>query len=175
MLRRQIAGFSCRSLLVVFLVLCCCFPGCGSSHPPLEVAPKVGALAPGFTLSTLEGQEISLGEMRGQPVVLCFWTTVCGSCLIQMPYLQEAFDQKGGEVRFIAIDIGEGEQTVAQFAHDKGINFTIALDRDGAVSGTYNVRYRPTTFLVDGEGVIRHIKPGPFSSTEELIALVEGL
>lgn len=175
MVRKQIAGFSCRSLLVVFLVLCWCFPGCGSSHPPLEVAPKVGALAPDFTLSTLEGQEISLDEVRGQAVVLCFWTTVCGYCRIQMPYLQEAFNQKGGEVVFIAIDIGEGEQTVAQFARDNGINFTIALDQDGAVGDAYDVRYRPTTFFVDEEGVIRYIKPGPFGSTDELLALLEGL
>ena len=135
----------------------------------------MGALAPDFTLSTLEGQKVSLGEMRGKPVVLCFWTTVCGYCRIQMPYLQEAFDQKGGEVRFIAIDLGESEPVVAQFARDNGINFTIALDQDRAVGDAYNVRYRPTTFLVDKEGVIRYIKPGPFSSTDELLALLEGL
>ena len=164
-----------RSLLLAFLALCWCFPGCGGPAVTLEVAPRVGALAPDFTLSTLDGQEVSLGEMRGQSVLLCFWTTVCGYCRLQMPYLQEAFDQKGEEVRFIAIDIGESEPVVTQFAHDNGINFTIALDRDGAVGGTYNVRYRPTTFLIDGEGVIRYIKPGPFSSTEELLALVEGL
>ena len=133
------------------------------------------ALAPDFTLSTLEGQKVSLDELRGKPVVLSFWTTVCGDCRIQMPYLQEAFNQKGGEVRFIAIDIGEGEQTVAQFARDNGINFTIALDQDRAVGDAYNVNYRPTTFLVDREGVIRYIKPGPFSSADELLALLESL
>jgi len=175
MVRRQIAGFSRRSLLVVLVVLCCCFAGCGKPSVVLEVAPRVGALAPDFTLSTLEGQKVSLDELRGKPVVLSFWTTVCGDCRIQMPYLQEAFNQKGGEVRFIAIDIGEGEQTVAQFARDNGINFTIALDQDRAVEDAYNVRYRPTTFLVDGEGVIRYIKPGPFGSTDELVALLEGL
>ena len=175
MARTQIAGFSRRSLLVVLLVLCWCFPGCGKPSIALEVAPRVGALAPDFTLSTLEGQKVSLGEMRGKPVVLCFWTTVCGYCRIQMPYLQEAFDQKGGEVRFIAIDLGESEPVIAQFARDNGINFTIALDQDRAVGDAYNVRYRPTTFLVDKEGVIRYIKPGPFSSTDELLALLEGL
>jgi len=175
MIRKQIAGFNCRRLLVVLLVLCWCFPGCGSPSVALDVAPRVGALAPNFNLSTLGGQEVSLDEMRGQPVVLCFWTTVCGYCRIQMPYLQEAFNRKGGKVAFIAIDIGESEQTVAQFARDNGINFTLALDQDGAVKDAYNVSYRPTTFLVDKEGVIRYIKPGPFSSTDELMALLKGL
>ena len=174
MVRKQIAGLS-RSLLVVLLVLCCCLPGCGKPSAALEVAPRVGALAPDFTLPTVGGQEVSLDEMRGQPVVLCFWTTVCGYCRLQMLYLQEAFDRKGGEVAFIAIDIGEGEPTVAQFARDNGINFTIALDQDGAIRDTYNVSYRLTTFLVDREGVIRYIKPGPFGSTDELLALLEGL
>ena len=175
MARKQIAGFGCRSLLVVLVVLCCCVAGCGCPSVALEVAPRAGALAPDFNLSTLEGQKVSLGEMRGKPVVLCFWTTVCGYCRIQMPYLQEAFDQKGGEVAFIAIDLGEDEQTVARFARDNGINFTIALDQDRAVGDAYNVNYRPTTFLVDREGVIRYIKPGPFGSADELLALLESL
>jgi len=174
MVRKQIAWFN-RRLLVVLVVLCWCFAGCGKPSVALEVAPRVGALAPDFNLSTTEGQEVSLDELRGQPVVLCFWTTVCGYCRIQMSYLQEAFNRTGGEVRFIAIDLGEGEPTVAQFARDNGINFTIALDQDLSVGNAYNVSYRPTNFIVDREGVIRYIKPGPFSSAGELLALLEGL
>ena len=159
-------------MLAIFLMLSCCFSGCSSSPSTLAVAPKVGALAPDFTLPILEGQTVSLDKMRGQPVVLNFWATWCGPYRMEMPCLQAAFNQKGQGIRFIAINLGESEKEARQFARYMGISCTVALDRNGAVGNAYNVRYIPTTFLIDKEGVIRHIKMGAFGSKDELMALL---
>lgn len=163
------------STLVILLMLSWCLPGCGSSSPALTIAPKIGALAPGFALPTLDKQTVSLDELRGQPLVLNFWATWCSPCRVEMPYIEAAFNQKGEEVRFIAINLGDKEGKAKQFVQYMGMSFTVALDSDLAVGNAYNVRYIPTTFFIDREGVIRHIKVGPFSSEDELMALLESL
>jgi len=92
-----------------------------------------------------------------------------------MPYLQAAFEEKGQEVKFIAIDIGESSGTVKQYIEDIGLSFTVALDRNRSVTSAYNIRYFPTTFLVDEQGVIKSIRLGAFMSKDELMAMLEGL
>ena len=168
------------SILTTFAIFSCSSPGCGStttvgpgSTP--SIAPRVGALAPDFTLPSLDGEVVKLDEMRGQPVLVNFWGTWCTYCRRQMPYLQAAFEEKGQEVKFIAIDVGEGSGTVRRYVDDTGIGFTVALDMSRAVASAYNIRYYPTTFFVDEQGVIKYIKLGAFGSTSELMAVLEAL
>ena len=139
------------------------------------VAPEVGALAPGFTLRTIDGETVELQELRGQPVLLNFWATWCGWCRYQMPFLQAAFEEKGQEMKFVAINIGERSDNVRQFVEDEDLGFTIALDSDGAVATAYNVRPIPATFLIDEQGVIKFIRIGAFRSQAELMAVLEDL
>lgn len=159
-------------MLAVFAILIWSSSGCGGTS---AVAPRVDCLAPDFTLPTLYGETVKLDELRGQPVLLNFWAAWCGPCRQEMPYLQSAFEEKGKEVKFIAINVGEGSGTVKQYIEDRGISFTVALDRNRSVASDYNIRYFPTTFLVDEEGVIKYIRLGAFMSKDELMAMLEGL
>jgi len=138
-------------------------------------APEVGAQAPGFTISTLDGETVTLNELRGQPVLLNFWATWCWYCRYQMPFLQAAFEEKGQEMIFIAINIGEGIDKVQQYAEAEGLVFTVALDSEGAVASAYNIRPIPATFFIDEQGIIKHIRIGAFMSQAELMAVLEDL
>ncbi|GAF74837.1 unnamed protein product [marine sediment metagenome] len=138
-------------------------------------APEVGAQAPGFTISTLDGETVTLNELRGQPVLLNFWATWCGYCRYQMPFLQAAFEEKGQEINFIAINIGEGIYKVQQYAEAEGLGLTVALDSEGAVASAYNIRPIPATFFIDEQGVIKYIHIGAFRSQAELMAVLEDL
>ncbi len=80
--------------------------------PPSGVAPIVGHVAPDLTLPTLNGGTVELSQLRGKWVLLTFWTTWCSGCQILMPYLQAAFEEKGEEIEFIGINIGESEEKV---------------------------------------------------------------
>jgi len=83
--------------------------------PPLSgVAPRIGHLAPDFTLPTLDGGTVELSELRDKWVLLNFWTTWCDYCVIQMRYLQAAFEERGSEIEFIGINVGESEEKVRQ-------------------------------------------------------------
>ena len=133
-------------------------------------APVVGAPAPDFTASTIDGETITLDELRGKPVFLSFWSINCAACRLQIPYIQAAFEEKGHEIQFIAIDSVDSSGAVQQYTEYYGLGFTMALDSYGEAARAYNIRYSPTNFLIDEQGVIKYIQIGRFWSQAELLA-----
>jgi DsbE subfamily thiol:disulfide oxidoreductase len=135
--------------------------GAGGSESGDNVAPAVGRPAPTFRLPTVDGAAIALDDLRGRPVVLNFWATWCGPCKAEMPELQALADRRAGGVSVVGVDMQESAEEVAPFLASLGITFPIVLDRDGTVTRRYLVRGVPTTFLIDGEGIVRDINVGP--------------
>lgn len=144
---------------------------CGSTE-----APKVGALAPDFTLPVLDGQSVSLSDLRGKAVVLNFWATWCGGCQAEMPHLQEVFEERAGEeLRMFLINIGQGSGTVRQFVQVYELSIPVLLDSRGDVATRYDIREIPATFFIDKEGIIRAIVVDVFSSKAEIEAYLESI
>jgi peroxiredoxin len=141
----------------------------------VPVGSQVGDNAPDFTLSTLDGGQVKLSELKGKPVMLIFWTTGCGACIYQMPFLQAAHDESANEVEFINIDIGEGSYKVRGAVDYYGFSLPVALDSDGSVSMAYNVIYTPTNVVIDREGVIQHIRKGAFRNADEILEILSDL
>lgn len=142
----------------------------------LDVGPVIGKRAPDFTLSTLEGQTISLKDLRGNLVILNFWATWCPACREEMPYLQAIHEEKGGQgVKLVAVDIGEPRSTVQQFMQQGGYTFTVVLDTNSKVSQDYKIWSIPATFFIDSEGILRSKKVGAFQSAEEIANILQGM
>lgn len=68
---------------------------------------QVGDKATDFNLYTLTGEKVHLRDLEGKPIMFTFWTTGCGACIYQMPFLQAAKDELTGNVTFIEIDIAQ--------------------------------------------------------------------
>jgi cytochrome c biogenesis protein CcmG, thiol:disulfide interchange protein DsbE len=133
--------------------------------------PAIGYPAPDFTQTTLAGETISLAGLRGTPVVLNFWATWCDPCRREMPALQATAEQFDGQVLILGIDQGEAAPTVAAFIEEYGLTYPILLDEAFTVGDLYNVRGMPTTFFIDGDGIIRHLWVGEMNR----ITLAEGI
>jgi peroxiredoxin len=129
--------------------------------------------APDFTLPTMTGANITLSELEGTPVVLNFWATWCGYCTPELHYFEAVAQESEGEIKVIAIDVGESASTVQTFFDDYEPTMIIALDTNGEVFANYSQGDNPRgsipiTFLVDSEGIVRHIKIGAFTSEAQL-------
>ncbi len=155
-------------LATVSLLLCCM--GC-----VVPVGSQVGDNSPDFTLSTLDGGQVTLSELRGKPVMLVFWTTGCYACILQMPYLESASNELGDEVEFINIDIGENSYQVRQTVDYYGFSLPVALDSDGSVTTAYNIGPTPTNIIIDRDGVIYYIRKGAFLDANEILEVLSGL
>lgn len=129
----------------------------------LEISAAEGALAPDFLLERLDGGEMRLSDLRGQPVVLNFWATWCKPCRQEMPQFVQAYNQFEDQgLVIVGLNLQEGKSIVRPFADDFGIRFPIAIDRDGEVGDRYRLLGLPTTFFIGRDGVIRSVFTGPF-------------
>ncbi|MGH2536982.1 MAG: TlpA family protein disulfide reductase [Candidatus Promineifilaceae bacterium] len=126
---------------------------------PVE-APLAGHLAPAFSLTSLSGEQVSLADYRGRPVVLNFWATWCPPCRQEMPALQAASKRFAGRAVILGVDQGEAQMIVADFASQLAISYPLLLDSDSAVSRAYSVTALPTTLFIDQAGVVREVFAG---------------
>jgi peroxiredoxin len=126
------------------------------------IAPQVGAIAPDFSLVTLDGNSVRLSDFHGKPVILNFWATWCPPCREEMPALEEIWQQYGaGDVVVLGVDQGESTAIVERFIREKvDTTFPILLDSDHAIGNSYFVRSLPTTFFIDRKGFIQEIRIG---------------
>jgi thiol-disulfide isomerase/thioredoxin len=137
-------------------------------------APKVGAQAPDFTLTGLDGTPVRLSDFRGKTVLLNFWATWCGPCRKEFPELVNLSQQEGDRgLVVLAVDVSESRDDVARFAQELGVTFPIVLDSESTVAHSYRLVGLPTSFFVDGGGVVRAQQLGPL--TEASLASKLGL
>lgn len=140
-----------------------------------ESAVRVGAAAPTFTLTALDGRRVVLAEQVGRPVVLNFWATWCGPCRRELPLLAAAAASHPGLV-VLALDQGEDAATVRSFAADvAGVTALAVLDPDRHAGATYAVGGLPVSVAIDAGGTVRAVHVGEVDAAAlgRLLALID--
>ncbi|MDE0358305.1 MAG: TlpA disulfide reductase family protein [Gammaproteobacteria bacterium] len=125
----------------------------------------LGADAPAFTISDLQGQPVSLEDHRGRVVLVNIWATWCGPCIVEMPSMQRLYEQLDGQpfdILAVSVDAALGERDeagnpggdVGFFAREHGLTFKILHDASGRIRQTYRTTGVPESFLIGKDGVI---------------------
>ncbi len=139
-----------------------------SPTAPVE-GTQVGNLAPNFQLQNLDGQTVSLSDLRGEPVLINFWATWCPPCRSEMPYIQEIYNEwSDKKLVVLAINIGESSSTVENFMQSYNLSFTVLLDTKQDVAQRYNITGIPTTFFIDKDGIIQDKLIGAFQNKAQI-------
>jgi len=103
----------------------------------------------------VEGETLTLSELRGNVVVLNFWATWCPSCRSEMPSLESLHSHhKEDGLTVVAVNMRESREHVHAFMDDNGFSFLTVLDTDGRVGSLYGVQAIPTSFVISREGYI---------------------
>jgi len=122
--------------------------------------------APHFELSDMNGERVTLADYAGQPLFLNFWQTTCAPCVRELPAFAE-FDAEQEQAAVLAINFDETSQDIRRFFEENDISgVPVALDPDSGVRRSYGVEFIPTTFVIDGDGVVRFIKLGELTYDE---------
>jgi peroxiredoxin Q/BCP len=144
-----------------------------------------GERAPDFTLPDQDGEPVALSDLAGRPVVLYFYPKAdTPGCTTQACGVRDhlpAYEETGAVVLGVSPD---PVKAVKKFHDKQGLNFTLLADADHAVAEQYGVwveksMYGRTymgnaraTFIIDAEGVIRHVIPkaSPKTHDDEVLA-----
>jgi len=112
--------------------------------------------APAFSLKGLDGNQVSLSDFRGKPVLIIFWATWCESCKEEMPVLEKFSEGKRDQLAILLIAIDGERKRAAQTIVDKNkLTLPVLLLLKEKVMDQYGVRgWVPQTYLVDQEGML---------------------
>ena len=142
-------------------------PGASPGMNPRE---WVGKPAPDFQVTDLKGEELSLKNLREQVVLLDFWATWCGPCIAEMPKVKRTYEKyKDQKFQIIGISLDRSTEPLEAYIEKEGLAWLHYWDKSREVSTLYKVQGIPSTFLIDGDGIIRKASLGG-SNVESAVA-----
>lgn len=153
---------------------------CSNGAPVLEdcgTAPEIRGIEK--WLNTPDGKALQLEAMRGEVVLIDFWTYSCINCQRSIPHINAWYDRYadvGNGFEVIGVHTPEfaferETRNVIEGAKDLGVTYPIAQDNSYATWTAYRNRYWPAQYLIDADGTVRHIRlgEGGYQDTENLI------
>jgi peroxiredoxin len=125
--------------------------------------PQIGYTAPDFLLESMNGEQVQLSSLRGNPVVLNFWTSWCGYCADEMPDFQEAYDtykDDGLIILAINVTVDDTRNDAIDYVNESGYSMPVLFDDNGDAIRKYNVNGYPNSFFIDTLGIIQDVAYG---------------
>jgi thiol-disulfide isomerase/thioredoxin len=135
--------------------------------------------APDFTdtqrwFNTPGGESLSLSDLRGQVVLIDFWTYTCINCIRTLPYL-EAWQQRYGRQGLTVVGVHSPEfpfekdaDNVQAAIRQNHLTYPVVQDNDLGTWDAWGNQYWPADYLVDAQGNVRdaHFGEGDYAQTE---------
>jgi cytochrome c biogenesis protein CcmG, thiol:disulfide interchange protein DsbE len=119
-----------------------------------------GTTAPGFTLTALgkPGQQVSLSQYQGKPLIINFWASWCAPCQQETPLLASWYKQQHGHVVLLGLDENDIAADALKFATAKGVRYPVGFDPNVTVAPAYDVDGLPQTFFLNAEHrIVDHV------------------
>ncbi|MGR9108151.1 MAG: TlpA family protein disulfide reductase [Gammaproteobacteria bacterium] len=142
------------------------------------IAADIGEAAPDCTLSVFsDDRKVDIDHYRGEVLYVDFWASWCPPCAKSFHFLNSThrqFHSRG--LKILAVNLDEESEDARRFLIDNPVEFAILSDQDASCANSFDVKGMPSSYLVDRQGVIRHIHLGfrP-ADTEELTMMIQDL
>jgi cytochrome c biogenesis protein CcdA/thiol-disulfide isomerase/thioredoxin len=151
----------------------------------LSPAPAVGRQAPDFVgiADWLNTSPLTMQQLAGNVVLVDFWTYSCINCVRTLPYVTQWYEKYKDQGLIIVgvhtpeFEFEKNKNNVANALKRFNITYPVALDNDYKTWNNYHNHTWPADYLIDKQGIIRHIHlgEGEYSNTENMIRSLLGL
>ena len=137
----------------------------------------IGSLAPDFTLASLDGDPVSLADLRGRPVIVNFWASWCGPCIEEFPLLRDAAARHAADgLAVVGVVYRDRSAAAREFMERHGGTWPAAMDPGERVATAYGVVGPPETYFIARDGTIVGRQIGQITSAslgEKLAAIIQ--
>lgn len=149
-----------------------------SDYNPTVTGFKLGDTMADFTISTYDGQSVTLSEVLAEKdvVLINIFATWCGPCKSEFPFMEAAYKQFKDQVEVIALSGDSSDTTgkIRDLATSLGLTFPVGQDSAG-ICRNFGISAFPTTILLDRFGTIVYTHVGSFPDTSSFVQLYEFL
>lgn len=129
--------------------------------------------APDFTLQSIDGPTVNLNDFLGRPMMLTFWRINCSACQFQMPFTEALYNNSSiRSLTVLTINVGDRAVDVKDYMASRGITYPVLLDTQGKVAKVYGIVGVPTTYFIDGQGILKAYHIGAFQSAKAMESAV---
>ena len=121
-----------------------------------DTSAKEGGQAPDFSITTDQGVRVTPTSFGGKVLVLNFWATWCGTCVQEIPSLnqfQKRFANSG--VVVVAVSIDKNQQKYRAFLDRIPVAFGTACEPSADIASEYGTFQYPETYIIKGGRVVR--------------------
>jgi len=118
--------------------------------------------APDFSFTSLQGEYISLDDLKGKVVLLDFWGTWCPPCVESVPELRNLHKRYSKDAAFVLIGISSDRDDVVwkDFTDKNRMIWPQYRDANRKIQNAFNIRAYPTYIVIDHEGIVRYQSTG---------------
>ncbi len=136
----------------------------------------IGDGVPDFILTTFDDEQIAIGDLRGQVVVINFWASWCTPCEHEAAIFEQAYQMyKDRGVVFLGVGYADTEREARAYLEKYGITYPNGPDLGTRISQAFRTHGVPETYIVDPDGHLADVRIGPYATLNEIINAVEGV
>jgi thiol-disulfide isomerase/thioredoxin len=128
-----------------------------------------------WTVQDLDGNYLSIAELKGKVAFLNFWATWCPPCIVEMPSIQRLYEKIKNDRVIFACITPEDISTVKKYMRQSGVTLPLYTMR-GKMPELFDTDVIPTTYILspDGQVALKHIGTAKWDN-ENCIELIKSL
>lgn len=152
-------GAAAVALAVVIVSMAVRVPADVSAAPLFRPPPSTAG-------TDLEGRQVTLGSMRGAPLVVIFFASWCGPCHEDAPSFAALADRYRERVGFVSVAVDDAPHEARAFATRYGWTWPVVRDDERRWVAAFGPPGVPATFVIDADGTVIRTLTGPVTEDQ---------